>query len=199
MSMHPVLYIDSVDQATALLKPRRIEILKRLGEPRTCPELAAEFGESAQNIYYHVKALEQAGLVEKVGERRVRGTVEGRYQACAHAYWLAPQLVGQIGGPRTTQDQTSLRFLLSLAEEVQSDVGHLAQKVEAGQSVPSLSLSANIYLPDGERRAAFLDDVQSTFERLAREYGRPADEASAPTTAGQDFRLALACYPHQPS
>ena len=197
--MHPVLYIESVDQATALLKPRRIEILKRLDEPRTCPELAAEFGESAQNIYYHIKALEQAGLVEKVGERRVRGTVEGRYQARALSYWLAPQLVGQIGGPRATQDQTSLRYLLSLAEEVQSDVGRLAQQVEAGQSVPSLSLSANIYLPDGDRRAAFLRDVQATFERLAREYGRPADEAMATTAApGQDFRLVLACYPHQP-
>ncbi len=196
--MHPVLYIESVDQATALLKPRRIELLQRLDQPRTCPELAAEFGESAQNIYYHVKALEQAGLVVKVGERRVRGTVEGRYQASAHSYWLAPQLVGQIGGPRATRDQTSLRFLLSLAEEVQSDVGRLAQQVEAGQSVPSLSLSANIYLPDGDRRAAFLRDVQATFERLAREYGRPADEAATPATPGADFRLALACYPHQP-
>jgi DNA-binding transcriptional ArsR family regulator len=196
--MHAVLYIESVDQATALLKPRRIEILKRLDEPRTCPELAAEFGESAQNIYYHIKALEQAGLVEKVGERRVRGTVEGRYQARAHSYWLAPQLVGQIGGPRATQDQTSLRYLLSLAEEVQSDVGRLAQQVEAGQSVPSLSLSANIHLPDGDRRAAFLRDVQATFERLAREYGRPADEAATPAALGKDFRLALACYPHQP-
>jgi DNA-binding transcriptional ArsR family regulator len=196
--MHPVLYVESVDQATALLKPRRIEILRRLGEPRTCPELAAEFGESAQNIYYHIKALERAGLVEKVGERRVRGTVEGRYQARAQSYWLAPQLVGQIGGPRAAQDQTSLRYLLSLAEGVQSDVGRLAQQVEAGQSVPSLSLSASIYLPDGDRRAAFLRDVQVTFERLARQYGRPADEATTPSTPGQDFRLALACYPHQP-
>lgn len=195
--MQPVLYIESVDQAVALLKPRRIEILKRLDEPRTCPELAAEFGESAQSIYYHVKALEQAGLVEKVGERRVRGTVEGHYQARAQSYWLAPQLVGQIGGPRASQDQTSLRYLLALAEEVQSDVGRLAQQVEAGQSVPSLSLAANVYLPDGDRRAAFLRDVQATFERLARDYGRPADEATSPTTAGQDFRLALACYPQQ--
>lgn len=196
--MRPVLYIESVDQATALLKPRRIELLKRLGEPRACTELAAEFRESAQSIYYHVKALEQAGLVQKVGERRVRGTVEGRYQACARAYWLAPQLVGQIGGPQAAQDQASLRTLLSLTEEVQADIGRLAQQVAAGQSIPSLSLSANVYLPDGDHRAAFLRDVQAAFERLARDYGRPADEAMTPTTPGQDFRLALACYPQHP-
>jgi DNA-binding transcriptional ArsR family regulator len=195
--MQAVLYIESVDQATALLKPRRIEILKQLDEPRTCPELAAVFGESAQAIYYHVKALERAGLVEKVGERRVRGTVEGRYQASARSYWLAPQLVGQIGGPRAAQDQTSLRYLLALAEAIQADVGHLAQQVEAGQSVASLSLSANIFLPDPARRADFLRDVQQTFERLARDYGRPADEAASAPAPGQDFRLALACYPRQ--
>src|SRR4051812_47924121 len=167
--MNPVLYIESVDQAIALLKPRRIELLRRLDQPRTCLELAAEFGESAQNIYYHIKALEQAGLVDKVGERRVRGTVEGSYQASARAYWLASQLVGQIGGPRATHDKTSLRYLLSLAEEVQSDVGRLAQQVKAGQSITSLPPSENNSLPDGESRAAFLRDVKATFESLARE------------------------------
>jgi len=195
--MHAVLYIESVDQANALLKPHRIEILKRLDEPRTCPELAATLHESAQAIYYHVKALERAGLVKKVGERRVRGTVEGHYQASARSYWLVPQLVGQIGGPRAAQDQTSLRYLLALAEASQADVGHLAQQAEAGQPVPSLSLSANIYLPDPARRADFLRDVQQTFERLARDYGRPADEPPGAPDPGQDFRLALACYPRQ--
>src|SRR3981081_4646750 len=113
--MHPVLYIETVDQANALLKPRRIEILKRLDEPRTCPELAEAFQESAQNIYYHVKALERAGLVVKVGERRVRGTVEGRYQASARSYWLAPQLVGQIGGPRAAPGPNNPRHFLPAA------------------------------------------------------------------------------------
>jgi DNA-binding transcriptional ArsR family regulator len=47
-----------------LLKPIRLEILKRLDEPRTCPELADYFDETPQKVYYHVKALEHAGLVE---------------------------------------------------------------------------------------------------------------------------------------
>ena len=87
--MQNVLYIEDVNQAMALLKPIRLEILKRLGEASTCPELAEYFDESPQKIYYHVKALESAGLVQKVEERRVRGIVEGHYQATANAYWLA--------------------------------------------------------------------------------------------------------------
>ncbi len=194
--MRDMYYIEDVDQATALLKPLRIEIMKQLDKPRTCPELATIFGETAQKLYYHVKALEKAGLVEKVEERRVRGVVEGYYQAKARSYWLAPQLVGQIGGESMTRDQISLRVLLSLAEEIHDDIGRLAHQAESGQDVPSLSLSAAIYLPDARRRADFLQEVQTVFQDLAHKYGLPADDIELATDE-QGFRLVLVCYPHQ--
>src|SRR4051812_26516191 len=151
--MQEVLYIEDVDQAAALLKPQRIEMLKLMDRPRTCPELGKIFGETAQKIYYHIKALQNAGLVEQVGERRVRGTVEGSYQAAARSYWLAADLVGQIGGQDVTRDQVSLRHLLSLTEEMQSDIGHLAQQV--GKEIPSLGVSLHVELADEARRGEF--------------------------------------------
>jgi hypothetical protein len=132
--------------------------------------------------------------VDKVEERRVRGVMEGHYQARAKSYWLAPSLVGQIGGSKTASDQSSLRFLLALAEEVQDDIGRLGQQSEVGMEVASLGLSAHIYLPDGERRAAFLKDVQTVFQDLARKYGIPADE-TGDELIGKLFRVVLACYP----
>ena len=192
--MQDVLYIERVEQATTLLKPQRIELLKRMDEPRTCPELAGFFGESPQKIYYHVKALEKAGLVERTGERRVRGVVEGFYQAKARSYWLAPQLVGRIGGRRLAQDQLSLRVLLSLAEEIHDDIGHLAH--ETARETPSLGLSAHIHLPDGNRRGEFLQEVQAVFQDLARKYGLPEGD-TPPVAPGQSFRLVLACYPKE--
>jgi DNA-binding transcriptional ArsR family regulator len=192
--MQDVFYIEGVEQAVELLKPIRIELLKQMAEPRTCPELAEQFQDSPQKIYYHVKALEKAGLVEKVEERRVRGVVEGYYQAKARSYWLAPNLVGQIGGEQATQDQTSLRYLLTLAEEFHADIGHLGHRSEAGVNVPSLGLSAQVYLPDGQRRAEFLEDVQNLFQSLAQKYDTPADERT-PASGGGSFRLILACYP----
>jgi DNA-binding transcriptional ArsR family regulator len=191
--MQDVLYIEDVTQAMTLLKPIRLEILKRLDEPRTCPELADYFDETPQKVYYHVKALENAGLVDKVGERRVRGTIEGHYQASARSYWLAPKLVGQIGGAKAAQDQLSLRVLLELAEEVHDDIGKLGNKSALGGDVPSLSLSAHIHLPDGSRRAAFLQELQEVFHQLARKYGLPEDEPLI--TDEQGFRLVLMCYP----
>jgi DNA-binding transcriptional ArsR family regulator len=191
--MRDVFYIQDVDQATALLKPARVELLKRLDRPRTCPELADMLGDSAQKIYYHVKALEKVGLVEKVDEKRVRGVVEGYYQAVARSYWLAPQLVGEIGGERMTSNQISLRVLLDLAEEIHDDIGTLANKASTGKDVPSLSLSAHIYLPDGSRRAEFLQEIQTIFQNLARKYAIPQDDLDIVDEQG--FRLVLVCYP----
>jgi DNA-binding transcriptional ArsR family regulator len=192
--MQEVLYIEDVDQAAALLKPQRIELLKLLDRPRTCRELGQVFDETPQQIHYHIKALQHAGLVEQVGERRVRGTVEGSYQARARAYWLASALVGQIGGAALAQDQVSLRYLLALTEEMRGDIGHLAQQV--GRELPSLGLSLHVELADESRRAAFMADVQQMAQSLARKYGATtsaaADEAQP---AKPRFRLVLACYP----
>jgi DNA-binding transcriptional ArsR family regulator len=190
--MQDVCYIEDVEQAMTLLKPIRLEILRRLGEPRTCPELASEFEESAQKIYYHIKALEEAGLVNKVAEKRVRGTVEGYYQAKARSYWLAPKLVGQIGGKEQARDQASLRMLLELAEDVIDDAGKLGTASEAGQNVPSLSLSAQIHLADAKQRATFLAELQTVFQSLALKYGIGADSENV-----ANFRLVLMCYPKQ--
>src|SRR5713101_5908564 len=190
--MQDVIYIEEIDQAATLLNPLRLDLLKRMAEPRSCPELAEFVGETPQKVYYHVKALERANLVTRVSERRVRGTVEGRYQAKGRSYWLSPGLVGRIGGRGRARDQFSLGFLLTLAEELQADIGHLSE-VDA-EEIPSLGLSAEIYLEDSARRAAFLQEVQHTVEALARKYGvRGSDEV--PHGKGQSFRLVLACYP----
>jgi hypothetical protein len=102
--------------------------------------VAGRLDQAPQKVYYHVKRMEQAGLVNRVGERQVRGITEGIYQASGASYWLAPALVGAIG-ERRAQDEMSLGFLLSLAEELQSDLARLA--ATAGER-PSLGLSGEV-------------------------------------------------------
>ena len=96
--MRDVVYLDRIEQAEALLKPQRIETLRQLAEPRSCTEVAVELDQTPQRVYYHVKRLEEAGLVRQVAERRVRGIHEGIYQAAGRSYWLSPGLVGQVDG-----------------------------------------------------------------------------------------------------
>jgi DNA-binding transcriptional ArsR family regulator len=188
-----VLMVDSVEQAAAMLKPLRVAMLREMGEPRTCPELAATFEETPQKMYYHVKTLEAAGLVERTGERSVNGIAEGFYRARAQSYWLSPKLVRRLGGTQTVQDQTSLRMLAGHAEEMLEDVARLADESAAGEHVPSLSLGVEINLPDVERRSAFLEELRDTFEQLARKYGGGGNQP--PTRKSETYRFTLACYP----
>lgn len=203
--MQDVLYIEDQGTAATLLQPLRIGLLERLAEPHTCLELAEQVGETPQKVYYHVKVLERAGLVARVGERRVRGINEGFYQATAHSYWISPYLVKRLGGPRNARNKISLDYLLTLAEELQTEVGHLAQSVAAESiEIPSVGLSAQIQLRDANQRSAFLHDLQEVILGLARKYhGEAEAERALPLTSdvtdavqeGQLFRLVLACYP----
>lgn len=130
--------------------------------------------------------------MDKVEERRVRGIMEGLYRARARSYWLSPQLVGRVGGGARARDQMSLGFLLTLAEEIQSDVAHLGESVD--KETPSLGLSAQIQLKDSDARVAFLTEMQDIFQGLARKYGQ---QASSTDAEGQGFKLSLVCYPKQ--
>jgi DNA-binding transcriptional ArsR family regulator len=189
--MQDVLYVEVAGQAGALLHPLRIEVLKTLAKPRSCPDVAKELGETSQKIYYHVKILESAGLIEKVEERRVRGIMEGLYRARAKSYWLSPSLVGKVGGADRARDQMSLGFVLSLAEEIQTDVARLGEKTGEGQKVPSLGLSLQIELDGAEERARFLAELQETLQGLAKKY------AAKGSTPREEFQVSLVCYPRE--
>lgn len=185
--MGDLLYLERVEQAEALLKPQRIEVLRQLAEPRSCTEVAGRLAQTQQRVYYHVKRLVEHGLVTQVAERRVRGINEGVYQATARAYWLSPRLVGRLG-PRQQRDEASLGYLLDLMEEVQSDVAALhrqAARPAADSDLPSLGVSGEIRVrPD--RRPEFMADLKAALQDLFTRYGG-AD--------GDAFKLAVACYP----
>jgi DNA-binding transcriptional ArsR family regulator len=181
--MKEISYLERLDQAEALLRPGRIEILRQLAEPATCTEVGSRLGQAPQKVYYHVKRMEQAGLVDQVARRQVRGITEGIYQASGASYWLAPSLVGAIGR-RRAEDEMSLGFLLSLSEQLQSDLARLAR--QTGER-PSLGMSGEVRLQP-ERREEFLAEVRSAIENLLTRYGG---------AGGAPYRIAFACYPRE--
>jgi DNA-binding transcriptional ArsR family regulator len=184
-----VLYIDRFQQAAALLKPQRVGVLRELAEPGTCTQVAERLDQTPQWVYYHVKRLVDAGLATRVAERRVHGISEGVYQAKARYYWLSPNLVGQIGTPRT-RDELSLGFLLDLLEEVQADVVALAAaaSMETAPELPSIGLGGEIRVPR-HRRKEFLAELKTVMQTLLTRYGGAEGEA---------FKLAVACYAKAP-
>jgi DNA-binding transcriptional ArsR family regulator len=178
-----LLYVEGFEQAEALLKPQRVEVLRHLAEPRSCTEVGVRLAQTPQRVYYHVKRLVDAGLVTQVSERRVRGIVEGIYQAAARSYWLSPRLVGTIGGPRV-RDELSLGYLIELVEDVQTDLAALDR---ARPELPTLGVSGRIALSP-ERRKEFFDELRTTLRDMFTRYGG-AD--------GDPFTMAIAVYPKE--
>ena len=182
--MLDTLYIEDVAQADALLKPKRVQIMRELAEPRTCTEIGGVLGETPQAIYYHVKRLQAAGLVSLVDERRVRGIVEGIYQAVARTYWVSPEIAGRLGEPRRREDMLGLGYLLNLTEELARDLSALAV---GPVTLPSFGIAGDVHLSP-EDGAAFVAELQRAFGEVLAKYGGGE--------SGHTFRLALACYPH---
>lgn len=177
------MYLEQIEQAEALLKQPRIDVLRQLADPASCTEVASRLELTPQRVYYHVKRLVDAGLVGQVSERRVRGIHEGVYQATARAYWLSPRLVGRLGRRRVT-DELSLGYLLDLMEEVQADVAALDR---SRPELPSIGVAGEIRVRP-EHRQAFLDDLKHTLQDLFTRYGGAEGDA---------FKLAVACYPKE--
>jgi len=181
--MKDLLYVEGFEQAEALLKPQRVEVLRHLAEPSSCTEVGVKLDQTPQRVYYHVKRLVDAGLVTLVSERRVRGIVEGIYQATARSYWLSPQLIGTIGG-RRVRDELSLGYLIGLVEDVQQD---LAKIDKTRPELPTLGVSGRIALPPA-RRKEFFDELRTTLQDLFTKYGG---------AEGDQFNLAIAVYPKE--
>ena len=147
--MLDTLYIETVEQADALLKPKRVEVLRQLAEPRTCTQIGQVLGDTPQAVYYHVKRLQAARLVELVYEHRVRGITEGVYRAVARSFWVAPGIVGRLGPQRAREELLGLGYLLDLTEEMARDLSALAAGPPA---LPSFGIAGDIHALAGGRR-----------------------------------------------
>ena len=75
--MQAIEVIEDPAAAEATLDPIRTRILRELTDPGSATQLAARLGLPRQKVNYHLRTLEQHGLVELVEERR-RGNVTER-------------------------------------------------------------------------------------------------------------------------
>lgn len=80
---------SDLEQINVLSDPRRLDLLQLLMiKPRTISQIGRQLGEYPAAIRYHVKILENAGLVELTELRESPGYTEKYYYARAHAILL---------------------------------------------------------------------------------------------------------------
>jgi len=189
-----VQVLDAPERAAALLDPSRCRILAALREPDSSAGVARTLGLPRQRVGHHVRALEAAGLLTLVGERKKRNCVERLLQATARSYVLAPQLLGQLGASAdSARDQFSSSSLLAAATRVVQEVSTLRPRAEAaGKAVPALTLQTEVRFGSARSQNAFLEELLTTFGELVTRHHRP----DAPQ--GRAFRISLFGHPALP-
>jgi DNA-binding transcriptional ArsR family regulator len=137
------------------LSPLRQRLLEELAEPASAAALAQQLGLPRQKVNYHLRMLEQEGLVELVEERRRRGFVERRLQAAA-------------------RDRFSSAYLLAVAARLAGDLTVLRRRAhEAGQRLATLTLETEVRFASPAELAAFADELAAETARLVAKYDRP--------------------------
>lgn len=187
----PLDVIREPVHAAALLDPVRQSLVRHLAEPDSAAGLARRLGIPRQRVNYHLRALERAGLVQFVEERRKGNCVERLVRATARAFVISPDALGALGATaEVAQDRLSAAYLISTAARVIREVADLeARARREGRRVATLTLDAEVRFSSAEARAAFAEELGGAVGRLVAKY----HDERAP--GGRRFRVLAAVHP----
>lgn len=186
-----VTAISDPSAAEATLDRTRARLLAELRQPASAAGLAERVGLPRQKVNYHLRLLEQHGLVELVAERRKGNCTERVLQATATSYVISPEALNTVApDPRRAPDRLSARWLLALAGQLVRDVGQLlAGADQAGKQLATFALDGEIRFASAADRAEFTEELVTAVAALIARYH---DENAA---QGRDHRIVLAVHP----
>jgi DNA-binding transcriptional ArsR family regulator len=189
--MFDVAVIEDPAAAGVSLDPTRARLLAALAEPGSASTLAAKIGMPRQKVNYHLRALEEHGLLELVEERRKGNMTERVLRATAASYVISPIAMAPLApDPARSPDRLSARWLLAVAARLVRDVGALITGgAKAGKRVATYALDGELRFAGPADRAAFVEELTAAVTALVSKYH---DEQAA---GGRDHRVVVAVHP----
>ncbi|WP_030435638.1 winged helix-turn-helix domain-containing protein [Actinoplanes subtropicus] len=186
--MHDVAVIEDPAAAEVSLDPIRSRLLAELAQPGSATMLAGKVGLPRQKVNYHLRTLEQHGLIHLVEERRKGNVTERMMQATAASYVISPAAMAAVApDPGRAPDRLSARWLLALAGRLVRDVGALITgATQAQQRVATYALDGEIRFATPDDRAAFAAELTDSVTQLISKYH---------SETGRKHRLVLAVHP----
>jgi len=178
-------------QAAAALHPLRRQILASLAQPDSASGLARRLGLARQKVNYHLRLLEDEGLVRLETERRAGNMTERVFGLTARAFVIAPGALGTLAPePRSVVDRFSAAYLMAVAARTLQEVGELEPAARAkGKRLATLTLETEVRFASPERQSAFARELVETLTEMVARYH---DEAAR---RGRTFRFVVGGYP----
>ena len=172
-----------------LADPLKAEVLREMDRPQTTADLALAMGIPRQKLGYHVRQLEDAGLLKSVGESRRGNCVARKLQAVAqHIIVIQTDPNGPI-----LQDRFSGSWLVGRCARAIREVGVLsADAGKDGKKLSMLILESEIAFDNQQEQQAFAQELNELITALADRYGSTSSGATR-------FRLLTVSYPKPPT
>lgn len=178
--------IDDPERALLALSPIRRRLLEALREPGSAASLAKRLDLPRQQLGYHLRALEAAGLVHLVAENKRRGFVERVLMAAADAFVFDPALLG--GARAEAQDRHAAQHLVAAAGTIVREVTRMRSAAEAaGQRLLTLTIEADIGFEQPQDFEEFSAALGEAIAHVAARY-RPGPGKRA-------YHLMLGAHP----
>jgi DNA-binding transcriptional ArsR family regulator len=189
--MLDIQVIDDPAAAALAVEPVKSQLLAALAEPASAATLAARLGLARQKVNYHLRSLEDHGLVQVAEERRWGGLTERVMLASASSYVVSPVALGPIAAdPDRGSDRLSASYLIALAARVVREVSGLIRRaMEAERQLATLSLDTEIRFKSAADRAAFTNELTQSVLSLVSRYH------DTTTPGGRTHRLVMMAHP----
>jgi DNA-binding transcriptional ArsR family regulator len=186
-----VAVIEDPTAAEISLDPVRARLLAELAQPASATMLAARVGLPRQRINYHLRLLEQHGLVELIEERRKGNVTERLMRATAESYVISPTALAAVQpDPARAPDRRSAGWLLAVAARLVRDVGALLTgAARARERLATFALDGEVRFASAADRAAFAEELAGAVAVLVAKYH------DATAHGGREHRLIVAIHP----
>lgn len=169
------------------LDPIRTSILEALSEPASAATIATAVGLTRQKVNYHLRALEEHGLVELAEERTWGGITERILRRSARHLVVSPDVLQHAAiDPGAVADHLSSAYLVAVSARTVSEVGAIVGSTKGSTRVPTLTLDTVVGFRSPQDRASFAAELQAAVATLVARYHHDG---------GRPHRLTVSSYP----
>ena len=139
--MKEVHILDTLEEVNIVSDPIRLKIIMTLGAtPKTAQDLSDALGVSRSKIHYHLKILEQNGIVEVVDTELINGITQKYFLPVAKAF--IPN--SEIFNNNLKEKQFTFKIPKKSYESFEKDLNELIEKYREDDG-DSESLQVQIY------------------------------------------------------
>ena len=189
------IIIHDLETLKVLADPLRLQILQAIGagKPRAVKQIAKALQHPPNKLYYHVKMLEEHGLIQIVETRVVSGIIEKLYLTSAHKF--APSLELFSLNPETETGGLSLMLdgvwgstKQDLMTSVRASLADLSTMSD--EDATTGVMSSNLLLTPA-KAVEFHQRLQALFQ----EYGLENKQASMKAEEAHNYRFLYIFFP----